>query len=52
VGTGGDVDSLHGAFMGSPGHRANVLNGEYDYVGIGLVRTGGTIWVSIVFVAV
>jgi uncharacterized protein YkwD len=52
VGTGSDVDSLHGAFMASPGHRANVLNGEYDYVGIGRVRTGGTIWVSIVFVAV
>ena len=52
VGTGADSDSLHGAFMASPGHRANVLNGEYDYVGVGLVRTGPTIWVSIVFVAV
>jgi uncharacterized protein YkwD len=52
VGSAGDVDSLHRAFMASPGHRANFLNGEYDYVGVGLVRPGATIWVSIVFVAV
>src|SRR5690349_19293875 len=33
VGVGGDVPSLHRAFMNSPGHRANVL-GPYDRVGV------------------
>lgn len=37
VGMGGDVESLHAAFMGSPDHRANLLNPAYDAVGVGVV---------------
>src|SRR5919107_108892 len=37
VGVGGDVPSLDGAFLASPGHRANIL-GDYRYVGIGTDR--------------
>jgi putative cell wall-binding protein len=49
VGTGGDVASLHQAFMNSPGHRANVL-GDYNYVGLGVVEVDGVTWVTEVFV--
>lgn len=49
VGTGGDVDSLHRAFMDSAPHRANILGG-YNYVGIGVSKTDGkTIWVTVNF---
>jgi hypothetical protein len=48
VGVGGSVDSLHGAFMNSPGHRANVL-GDYDRMGVGIVMSGSTTFVTEVF---
>ncbi len=48
VGRGGDVPSLHQAFMDSPGHRANIL-GDYNYVGIGTATGSGQLWVTIVF---
>ncbi|MDH3731578.1 MAG: CAP domain-containing protein [Acidimicrobiia bacterium] len=48
VGVGPDVDSLHDAFMASPGHAANVL-GDYNYVGIGVEQDGPRIWVTVVF---
>lgn len=34
------VAGAHEAFMTSPHHRANVLDGEYTHVGIGIVRAG------------
>jgi len=50
VGTGGDVNGLHAAFMASAGHRANIL-GDFTYVGIGVVHDpAGTTWVSEEFV--
>jgi hypothetical protein len=39
------VQGAHEAFMGSPLHRINVLNGAYDSVGIGIVENGGVIYV-------
>lgn len=35
------VSSAHKALMESPGHRANILSGNYDRVGIGIVVSGG-----------
>lgn len=35
------VASAHKALMESPGHRANILNGNFDRVGIGIVVSGG-----------
>ncbi len=32
-----DVINLHNALMNSPGHRANILNPDFDYIGIGIV---------------
>lgn len=31
-----DVINLHNALMNSPGHRANILNPDFDYIGIGI----------------
>lgn len=39
VGRGGSVDSVWDAFMASPGHAANVLDPDYDLVGVGVMWT-------------
>lgn len=49
VGVGPDVETLHQAFLDSPAHRTNVLDGRYTEVGIGIVRSGGHLWVVEVF---
>jgi uncharacterized protein YkwD len=33
-----DAKSIHAQLMGSPGHRANILNGQFRAVGIGHAR--------------
>jgi uncharacterized protein YkwD len=47
--TPGDVDSLEDAFMESPPHRTNVLNGGFRHVAIGAVRVDGVLWVTVFF---
>lgn len=37
VGRGGDIGQVHVAYMNSSGHRANILDGSYNYVGAGAV---------------
>ena len=49
VGVGYDVKQLHAAFMGSTGHRANILKPGYNRVGIGVVMQGTKIWVTVRF---
>ena len=49
VGFGYSAPTLHDAFMNSPGHRDNVIDPAYDYVGIGTVEVGGAIYVAFVF---
>ncbi len=51
VGRGSGVTSLHGAFMGSAPHRTNVLNSRFRYVGAGVLRRDGQMWVTIIFEA-
>lgn len=48
VGRGPSVSALHSAFMGSSGHKANIL-GDYNYVGIGTTTKDGYIYVTAVF---
>jgi hypothetical protein len=49
VGVGPSVDSLHRAFMASPGHNKNIV-GNYNYVGVGVVIESDTkMWVTVVF---
>lgn len=47
MGSGANADAMHQAFMNSPSHRSNILNGAFNTVGIG-VRFGGdgTIFVT------
>lgn len=49
VGYGPTVDAVHTAFMNSAGHRANILSGAYNQVGIGITVSGGLVWVAEVF---
>jgi len=51
VGVGGTVDSLHTAFMNSPAHKANVLYSSFKYVGIGTIKKGDRVWVTVIFEA-
>ena len=51
VGVGGSVSVLMDAFMNSPGHRANIVDPSYNYVGIGTVHVDGKIYVTVVFMA-
>jgi hypothetical protein len=49
VGQGPSVSSIHGAFMGSPGHERNILDGDWTQIGIGVEVRGSTVWVTEVF---
>lgn len=47
VGCGSSVESLHQAFMNSTGHRANILDGDFTHVGVGVAMAAdGTMWVT------
>lgn len=51
VGYGWDADSLFNAYMNSPGHRANILDTDMRYLGIGWVeRPDGSGYNTQVFV--
>ena len=40
VGVGGDVQSLMNAFVNSPAHYRNIVDPEYNYVGVGVSYDG------------
>ena len=47
-----DVDQLYDAFVASPGHYANLVDGRYRYVGVGVVVTeSGKLWTTHRFMA-
>jgi hypothetical protein len=46
VGMGGSVDGLHRAFVNSPHHYENLVDPAFGYVGIGIVMSGNTIFVT------
>ena len=50
VGYGSSVSQVHGMFMASGGHRANILKAGYTHMGIGVVHSGSRVWVTMVFV--
>jgi len=50
VGRGPDVDSLHQAFMNSPEHRSIILDPRYNQVGVGVVESNNTLYVTEIFV--
>jgi len=49
VGVGYSVQGLHDAFMGSAGHRANIMKSTYNRVGVGVAHSGSKIWVTVRF---
>ena len=49
VGMGPSCASIHDAFMASPGHRANILDRDYNQIGVGVAVKDGTIYVTEVF---
>ena len=49
VGMGGWVDALHAAFVASPNHYANLIDPDFNYIGIGVVYAGETLFVSEMF---
>lgn len=49
VGVGPSISGLHQAFMSSPLHRRNILNRAYRYIGVGVVLSRGSYWVTVLF---
>jgi uncharacterized protein YkwD len=51
VGSSPDPASLaHDAFLGNPGHRANMLNPEFTEVGVGVARSSSTYWITQLYI--
>ncbi|MBV8159888.1 MAG: CAP domain-containing protein, partial [Acidimicrobiia bacterium] len=44
VGVGGTVDAIQTAFINSPHHYENLVDPVWNYIGIGVVDSGGRIW--------
>ena len=49
VGTGDSVRTVHRAFLRSSPHRSNILDTRMRQVGVGIVASGGRIWVTEIF---
>jgi uncharacterized protein YkwD len=46
-----NVTSMHNAFVNSPAHAANMLNGTMKYVGVGIATVGNYMYAAEVFMA-
>jgi uncharacterized protein YkwD len=49
VGYGRSIHLVEKAYMKSPGHRANILNGKFTYAGVGVARNGDRVFTVQVF---
>ena len=49
VGKGPTVSSIHRAFMDSDTHRHIILEGRFNQVGVGVVQSGSTLYVTQIF---
>lgn len=49
VGFGPTLQSVHDALVGSAGHYQNIVDGSFNKIGIGVVLSGGSVWVVQVF---
>jgi uncharacterized protein YkwD len=49
VGVGSTLDGLESAFMRSPPHRRNILRTGFDHAAVGVIRSNGSFWVTIIF---
>lgn len=47
VACGMTVDPIHQSLMASPGHRANILDGAFTHIGVGVaIAADGAMWVT------
>ena len=51
VGTGGSVAAIEDAFVNSPHHYENMVDGRFNAVGVGVVSDGTALWVAEEFMA-
>jgi len=49
VGVASSLAGLEDSFMGSKVHRKNILQAGYDHAAIGVVKSDGTLWVTVIF---
>ncbi len=49
VGAAGTLRRIRTLWMGSAGHRANILKPAFRRVGIGVVKARGLMWVTVIF---
>jgi len=49
VGVSSSLDELETAFMASKPHRRNILQKGYDHVALGVVKSDGNLWVTVIF---
>jgi uncharacterized protein YkwD len=49
VGVGSTLDGLESAFMRSTPHRKNILRTGFDHAAVGVIRSNGSFWVTIIF---
>lgn len=50
VGYGSGAAAVQNAYMNSSGHRANILNTTWDFVGVGYARSGSRVYTVHVFI--
>ena len=49
VGVGSSLNDLEAAFMASKVHRTNILQRGFDHAALGIVKSGGSFWVTVIF---
>jgi uncharacterized protein YkwD len=49
VGVGSTLDGLESAFMRSTSHRRNILRTGFDHAAVGVIRSNGSFWVTVIF---
>jgi uncharacterized protein YkwD len=49
VGMGPSLEALEDAFMDSKPHRKNILRAGFEHTAIGVVESGGSYWVTVIF---
>jgi uncharacterized protein YkwD len=49
VGVASSLTDLQEAFLASKPHRRNVLRKAYDHAAVGIVKSDGNLWVTVIF---
>ena len=49
VGYGPTIASVHQGYMNSSGHRANILDSRFNYIGVGYAKSGNRVYTVQVF---